>query len=121
MAAANAPFKLNRFSEKVAIEALADDSFIRRTARMAKEERKWVSAELKKLGATVFPSETNFLLFRPPVPVKTFIRRMLRDGIAIRDCSGQPMLENCARVTFGRRGINRKFIESAKRIVGGAC
>ena len=120
MAAANAPFRLNRFSEKVAIEALADDAFVRKTARMAKEEREWVSAELKKLGATVFPSETNFLLFRPPVPVKTLIKGMLKGGIAIRDCSNQPMLENCARVTFGRREVNRKFIESANRLMGGA-
>jgi len=120
MAAANAPFRLNRFSEKVAIEALADDDFIRKTARMANEEREWVSAELKKLGAAVFPSETNFLLFRPSVPVKTLIQGMLKDGIAIRDCSNQPLLENCARVTFGRREINKKFIESAKKIMGGS-
>lgn len=120
MAAANAPFRLNRFSEKVAVEAIADDEFVKRVARMAKVEREWVSSELKKIGATVYPSETNFLLFKPPIPVKTFIQGMLKEGIAIRDCSNQPMLENCARVTFGHREINKKFIGSAKQVVGGA-
>lgn len=120
MATACAPFRLNRFSERVAIEALADDGFIERVARMAKEERKWMSSELEKLGAAVFPSETNFLLFKSPLPVKTLIQRLLEDRIAIRDCSGQPMLANCARVTFGRREINKKFIASFKRIVEAA-
>ena len=118
MAAANAPFRLNRFSEKVAIEAIADDGFVKKVAKMAKEEREWVSSELKKIGAIVYPSETNFLLFKPPIPVKALIQGLLKDGIAIRDCSNQPMLENCARVTFGRREINKKFISSAKRIMG---
>jgi histidinol-phosphate aminotransferase len=117
MAAANAPFRLNRFSEKVAIEAIADDEFVRKVAEMAREEREWVSSELKKIGATVYPSETNFLLFRPSVPVKKLIQELLKEGIAIRDCSNQPMLENCARVTFGRREINKKFIGSTKKVM----
>lgn len=120
MASASAPFRLNRFSEKVAIEALADDGFIRRVAKMAKEERNWVSSELKRLGASVYPSETNFLLFKSPIPVKQLIDKLLAKGIAIRDCSNQPMLDDCARVTIGRHEMNKKFIAAIKQIVGGS-
>ena len=121
MSAACAPFRLNRFSEMVAIEALADDGFIRKTAEMASTERKWVSARLAKLGAKVYPSETNFILFRPPIPVRELIGKLLKKGIAIRDCSRQRMLGNCARVTFGRRSINEEFIAACEKIMGGSA
>ena len=117
MTAACAPFRLNRFSEKVAIEALADDKFVRKVAQMARKEREWVSSKLAKLGAKVYPSETNFLLFKPPIPVKKLIDKLLAKNIAIRDCSKQRMLENCARVTFGRREINQKFIDACAEIL----
>lgn len=113
------PFRLNRFSEQVAIEALKDDDFIAKTARMAKEERRWLSGELELMGAKVYPSETNFILFRSPIPVKKLISGLLERKIAIRDCSNQPMLRNCARVTFGRREINSRFVSEMKSLIGG--
>lgn len=113
-----APFRLNKFSEKVAIEALSDDDFIRRIIEMAREERDWISRELSALGAHVYPSETNFLLFRSPIPVVTLIEGLMKKGIAIRDCSNQSTLRECARVTFGRRETNEKFIEAMRSIVG---
>jgi histidinol-phosphate aminotransferase len=115
-----APFRLNRFSEKVAIEALADEKFVSSICEMARKERRWVTAELRKLGAFVYPSETNFILFKSPLPVKDLIAGLLAKKIAIRDCSNQPLLENCARVTFGNREVNEKFIAAFKEIAGGA-
>jgi len=120
MSAACAPFRLNRFSEKVAIEALADDKFVKKIAETARTERKWVSSRLAKLGAKVYPSETNFILFRPPVPVRRLIDSLFKKGIAIRDCSKQKMLSNCARVTFGRREINERFIKACAEILEGS-
>jgi histidinol-phosphate aminotransferase len=121
MCAACAPFRLNRFSEMVAIEALADEDFIRKTAEMARAERKWVSTKLAEMGAKVYPSETNFILFRPPIPVEELIGKLLKKGIAIRDCSRQMMLGNCARVTIGKRSINEKFIAACEKIMGGSA
>lgn len=113
------PFRLNRFSEQVAIEALKDDDFIARTAKMATAERRWLSEELERLGADVFPSDTNFILFKSPIAVRKLISGLLKRKIAIRDCSNQPMLRNCARVTFGRREINERFVSEMKRVIGG--
>lgn len=121
MCAACAPFRLNRFSEKVAIEALADDKFVRKIAEMAGQERAWTSSKLKRLGATVYPSETNFLLFKPLVKVKKLIEELLAKGIAIRDCSKQRMLDNCARVTLGTRALNEKFIDACAEILEGCA
>lgn len=116
---AEPPFRLNRFSEQVAIEALKDDDFVAKTANIAASERKWISRELERLGAEVYPSETNFILFRSPIPAKRLISNLLRRGIAIRDCSSQPMLRDCVRVTFGRREMNRKFITEMKKVIWG--
>lgn len=117
IAAVCAPFRLNRFSERVAIEAIAEDEFVKKTAEMAKKERKWTTTELEKLGIKVFPSDTNFLLFKSTIPVKQLIKGLMKAGIAIRDCSNQPMLEKCARVTIGRHELNKKFIESMKGVL----
>lgn len=111
------PFRLNRFSEQVAIEALKDDDFIEKTVKMANTERAWLSKELERLGAKIYPSETNFITFRAPIPVKELVFGLLRRKIAIRDCSSQPMLRNCARVTFGRRDINSRFISAMTEVL----
>ncbi|MDH4122952.1 MAG: histidinol-phosphate aminotransferase family protein, partial [Thermoplasmata archaeon] len=112
-----APFRLNSFSEKVALEALGDDDFVREIALVARTERRWVSEELRKLGMIVYPSETNFILFRSRIPVDELVSLLLEKKIAIRNCGNQPMLDNCARVTIGRREINEIFIEAMKKIV----
>ena len=112
-----APFRLNRFSERVAIEALADDEFVKGIAKMAKEERKWTAMKLKKLGITVFPSDANFFLFKSPIPVRKLVDGLMRAGIAIRNCSNQPMLDNCARVTVGRRELNKKLIDAMTSVL----
>jgi len=114
------PFRLNRFSEQVAIEALKDDDFISRTVRMARKERAWLSNELELMGAEVYPSETNFILFRSPMAVKKLISGLLKRKIAIRDCSNQPMLRNCARVTFGRHEMNSRFVSEMRSVIGGS-
>jgi len=112
-----APFRLNRFSEAVAIEALNDDDFIERIVTAARDEREYLTKELSALGAKAYPSEANFMLLRSPIPVKALVGGLLERGIAIRDCSAQPLLEDCARVTIGNRGVNIRFIGAMKRVL----
>lgn len=112
-----APFRLNRFSEAIALEAIRDDQYIADIARIAREEREWVSEALRTLDARVYPSETNFILFNPPMEIGELIQKLMEKGIAIRDCSDRPLLGNCARVTIGNRGINENFINAVREIL----
>ncbi len=58
----------------------------------------------------VFPSEANFILFRPRTRRGHDVWRDLLDrDVLIRDCSGWPRLADCLRVTIGTRAENDAF------------
>ncbi|HDP97182.1 MAG TPA: histidinol-phosphate transaminase [Euryarchaeota archaeon] len=111
-----APFRLNRLSEWVATKAIESDDFVKKVAEMAKEERDWTSSALSSLGAVVYPSVTNFLLFKPPVPSAVLVASLMDMGIAIRDCGEKPLLDGCARVTLGPRKLNERFIDAVRTV-----
>ena len=110
MSPARRPFALNSFSEAVAIEALKDDSFVRDVTETNRKERTWLFKRFAELGIAAYPSEANFILFKSPIPASELLDLMLDEGIALRDCSKQPTLKDCARVTVGSRKDNERFI-----------
>lgn len=112
-----APFRLNRLSEWAAARAIESDAFIREIAELAEKERDWTSSALSSLGAKVYPSVTNFLLFKSPIPSDKLVGALLDKGIAIRDCGNRPLLENCARVTLGPRELNQRFIDAVRTVM----
>lgn len=111
-----APFRLNRLSEWAATNAVESDDFVRKVAEMAKEERAWTSSELASLGARVYPSVTNFLLFKTPIPSGKLVASLMDMGIAIRNCGDKPLLDGCARVTLGPRELNERFVGAVKTV-----
>jgi histidinol-phosphate aminotransferase len=78
-------------------------------------ERERVQQELSSLAVEAWPSEANFVLFRPIGRDADLVwRSLLDDKVLIRDCSGWPGLTGCLRVTIGTPEENTAFIESLK-------
>jgi len=119
MLRARRPFVLNSFSEAVAIEALKSDDFIRKVAETNSAERAWISKRFGELGIKAYASEANFILFKSPIPATQLLERMLEKGIAIRDCSKQPTLKDCMRVTVGSREMNERFVAELAKLAEG--
>jgi histidinol-phosphate aminotransferase len=78
---------------------------------MVKEERGRIAAALVELPVETWPSDANFILFRPTAKeAKAVWSDLLAASILVRDCSEWPGLSGCLRVTVGLPGENDRFL-----------
>jgi histidinol-phosphate aminotransferase len=76
-------------------------------------ERDRVSARLGELPVTVWPSGSNFVLFRPEqLDGHEVWQRLLDRSVLIRDCSSWPRLTGCLRATIGTQAENDAFLDA---------
>lgn len=59
-------------------------NYMAASVEMIAREREFLSDELEKLGYRVFPSDANYILFQSPN--RELPRKLLEQGILIRDC-----------------------------------
>jgi histidinol-phosphate aminotransferase len=85
-----------------------------RVARIA-EERGRVAAALGDLPVDSWPSDANFILFRPRDRDATEVWQALLDhSILIRNCASWDGLRGCLRVTIGTADENDRFLQALK-------
>ena len=100
-------------------------TFIRDEVARVIRERTWLSRELGQLpGATVFPSQANFILVRLPDARRSH-QALLEGGCLVRpvglaaDAPGR--LKNCLRISIGTKSDNRAVVRILTRqLQGGA-
>jgi histidinol-phosphate aminotransferase len=113
------PYNVNLFAQ-AAVEVMArQGELVARRVREVVEERQRLYEALRGMGVQVYPSDANFLLFRVPDAAQTF-RRLVEQGVLVRDVSRYPMLEGCLRVTVGSREENDAFLvalQAAQEVV----
>jgi len=111
------PFNVNRLAQAAASAALANLS--RTKARMAenRDELHFVREELQKLGFTVPPSQTNFLLAVPPQGSGALIENLMSRGIIVRPMKPFGLGEETFRVTIGTPQENRTLIKALKELI----
>jgi histidinol-phosphate aminotransferase len=77
------------------------------------EERGRVARALGNLPVDTWPSDANFLLFRPRERSAATVWQGLVDrSVLVRDCSAWPGLSGCLRVTVGTPEENDRFLEA---------
>jgi histidinol-phosphate aminotransferase len=85
-----------------------------RVARIS-EERGRVAAALGDLPVDSWPSDANFILFRPRERDADDVWRALLDhSVLIRNCAGWDGLRGCLRVTIGTAEENDRFLHALK-------
>jgi histidinol-phosphate aminotransferase len=85
-----------------------------RVARIS-EERGRVAAALNDLPVDSWPSDANFILFRPRDRDANDVWRALLDhSILIRNCASWDGLRGCLRVTIGTAEENDRFLHALK-------
>lgn len=76
-------------AQMAGIAALKESEFLAKAKKTIHIQRKYMTKELEKLGFTVIPSVTNYILFFS----KTELREPLRErGILLRSCANYPGL-----------------------------
>lgn len=80
-----------QYAGLAALEAAAPETvtpgtsgYMAASVEMIAQEREYLTAELKKLGLRVFPSDANYILFQSRD--RELHRKLLDKGILIRDC-----------------------------------
>ena len=66
-------------------------------------------------GVTVYPSSANFILFKTAYKSEAVFEKILKNGVMVRNLSGNPLLKNTLRVTVSKKEDNKIFIESLKK------
>ena len=110
------PFSVNLLAEQAGIAALRDGYFAGETRRTVLAGKSYLKRELKATGCTVFSSQANFLLFKPPIPAKSLYERLLRQGIIVRPL-GSYGLDDYLRVSIGNTHENKAFILAMQDIL----
>ncbi len=81
-------------------------------------ERERLGAGLARLPVTTWPSEANFVLFRPDTSPGPEVWRGLVDrSVLVRDCSSWPRLAGCLRVTVGTPAENDAFLAALEEVL----
>jgi len=81
-------------------------------------ERERLSSALARLPVTMWPSEANFVLFRPlPRPGREVWQGLVDRSVLVRDCSSWPRLEGCLRVTVGTPAENTAFLTALEEVL----
>ena len=114
---AESPFPINVAAIVAAQAALLDRTFIRRCARKIVHNREILTDELRRLGARVIPSATNFVLADFGAGAPKIVSRLERDGILVRDCTLWFRRPGFVRITVGTRVQMERLLRSLGRLL----
>ena len=104
------PFNCNALAQAAARGMLHDNLYIQETKRYIKEGKRYLYAELERLGLEYVPSATNFILFNTAKKGKDVFLAMQKQGVIVRPMDSYH-LPTYLRVTIGEAKENRRFIE----------
>jgi len=94
-------YNVNGLGQVAALATLEDLSYYRANFRKIIETREKLSRELQKLGFEVLPSQTNFILARPPrFPAEAWLQK-LRDRKVLVRWFKDPNVRDYLRITIG--------------------
>lgn len=81
-------------------------------------ERERLALGLSRLPVATWPSEANFLLFRPESrPGREVWQALVERSVLVRDCSSWPRLGGCLRVTVGTPEENTAFLAAVEEVL----
>ena len=115
--AASAPWGLNAFAAAIARELPGHLSEIRAEAERTAQRRARFAAALYALGATVYPSQANFLLADFGRPMGGAVAALREAGILVRDCASFGLSDAHLRLAVKTDTENARLLEALKEIL----
>lgn len=111
-------YNVNGLGQVAALATLADLPHYRRNFRRIIATREQVTRELTGLGWTVLPSQTNFLLAKPPrFPAEDWLPRLRAKKLLVRWFK-YPVVRDYLRITIGSEAEMETFLKVARQIAG---
>jgi histidinol-phosphate aminotransferase len=109
-----APYNVNALTSKLALEAFDSVGALSENVASLLAQREVVAAELDKLELVtkVYPSDSNFLLFRMKSKAKDTYKAMADGGVVTRYRGTEIHCDECIRVTIGTPSENSAFLDA---------
>ncbi|MDX1952617.1 MAG: histidinol-phosphate transaminase [Verrucomicrobiota bacterium] len=112
-------YNVNGLGQVAALTTLSDLKYYRTNFKRIISTRHHVTQELRGLGFEVFPSETNFILVRPPLaPAKEWLLQLREKKLLVR-WFGHSGMEDYLRITIGSEEEMEIFLDRTKSILKG--
>ena len=112
------PYHLDALKQAAGIAALRFPVEMEARVKALVSERERVFAALASLRVEAWPSEANFILFRPLDREGGEVWQALVDrSVLIRDCTTWPRLAGCLRVTIGTNDENDRFLDALTKVL----
>jgi histidinol-phosphate aminotransferase len=109
-------YNVNGLGQIAAEATLSDLKFYRANFKKIINTRSWLHGELTKLGFQVLPSQTNFILARPPrFPAKEWLQKLRLKKILVR-WFGAPEIRDYLRITIGTQSEAAALVRAARQI-----
>lgn len=110
-------YNVNGLGQIAAAATLDDLPFYRANFQKIIATREWLGRELAGLGFRVLPSQTNFILVKPPVfPAQTWLQKLRERKILVRWFSA-PEVRDYLRITIGTRSETAALVKAARAIL----
>jgi histidinol-phosphate aminotransferase len=110
-------YNVNGLGQVAALASLADLGYYRRNFKQIIATRTWLTNELTSLGFEVLPSQTNFILARPPgVAARDWLAKLRAKKILVRWFSA-PEISSFLRITIGTPTEAASLVKAARSIL----
>jgi len=105
------PYNINQASQEFALEALNEVERVNEMIKEIVKEREVLTEALVNLSFVqkVYPSDANFLLVKMNDPVLVY-KKLLEQGIVVRDRSRVELCKGCLRITVGTAEENQTLL-----------
>jgi histidinol-phosphate aminotransferase len=112
------PYHLDALKQAAGLLALRFVGEMEDRIGLIVRERQRLLAALARLPVTAWPSQANFILFRPEQRKGAEVWQGLLDrSVLVRDTSTWPRLANCLRVTVGTPEENDAFLSALAEVL----
>jgi len=110
-------YNVDAVALRLAAAAMKDQAWMKANAGRIKDSRAKLAAELRKMGFTLWPSQANFILARPPKCDARYLYLELRDrGVLVRYWD-RPRLDDKIRITVGTEEENAVLLDALKQLI----
>jgi len=114
------PYTLNAYATAALPAALADRDYFEWYLAEVRDSKKLLYELLARAGVRFWPSDGNFVLACFGDDLARVIAGVASRGINIRDRSGDPGCEGCARITAGVLEHTRRVVTALEEVLCGA-
>jgi len=113
------PFHMSNMAIKLAYDVLDHEDKMWELVKETNLLKGEIVDGVERMGLRVYPSYTNFVLVRFPqeIDANDVFNSLKEKGVFVFNVSGQPGIENCLRISVGKKADNIFFLKALEEVL----